>query len=972
LSIEWRSLEKKWQSEWEKNKVYESDPDDNKPKFFITVAYPYPNSPQHIGHGRTYTLTDVYARFKRMEGFNVLFPMAFHYTGTPVLAMSKRVAEGERELINDFINIYKVPKEVVETFVEPIKIANYFRNEIKQGMKEIGYSIDWRREFTTIDSQYHRFIEWQIKCLRSKGLITKGSHPVGWCPSCGSPMGQHDTKGDIDPEIGELILIKFQMGDVYLPTGTLRPETVFGVTNIWLRPDLEYVQAKVGEEDWIISKECADKLRYLNQKVKIKGTIEGRKVIGKKVINPMTEDRISVLPASFVDPNNATGIVMSVPAHAPVDYVALMDVKKNTELLKAFNIEAKDLEKLEPVSIIKLDGYSNTPASDALKRFEVKDQSDPKLEDATKEVYNQEFHRGMMKKNTGIYKGMTVPESREKVKADMIHNGKAEIMYDLLNRPIYCRCGTECIVKIFENQWFINYGNQQWKRLAHECLNNMRIVREELRREFENVIDWLRERACARKQGLGTKLPWDPDWIIESLSDSVIYMAYYILSKYINKHQISPEQLNYNFFNYVLLGEGNQETVAENTGLKIGLLKEIRKEFLYYYPLDSRNSGRDLISNHLTFFIFNHAAIFSREHWPRQIVVNGSVLMEGKKMSKSFGNIIPLREAINLYGADPLRMTLLSTAQSLQDADFSRSLASSLRDRLNQFYTSALKIIEMESFKEKKLIDIDKWMISRLHQHVKSVTKAMEDLRIRTAVHNALYTLDQEIQWYTRRTSSANINSLRRSTMAWIFKEILKKRVLLLAPIIPHLCEEIWKKMGNNNFITLASWPEYDESQIDLKVIEQEKIIQSLYNDTLEVIRVTGIKPKKIHYYTTSPWKWQIYIKALKTSEKAKMMIGDFIRVVMTDLDMRERGNEATRFSRKVFETANKMSQEMLNVRLIIGEIDELTIILNAHDFFVKELGAEVKVYRDDDPNIYDPEKKANRAEPFRPSIFIE
>jgi leucyl-tRNA synthetase len=249
----------------------------------------------------------------------------------------------------------------------------------------------------------------------------------------------------------------------------------------------------------------------------------------------------------------------------------------------------------------------------------------------------------------------------------------------------------------------------------------------------------------------------------------------------------------------------------------------------------------------------------------------------------------------------------------------------------------------------------------------------MEELRIRTTVHNALYTLDQEIQWYTRRTSSEKMDSLRRKTIAWIFKEILKKRVLLLAPITPHLCEEIWKKMGNNNFITQALWPEYDEEQVDLKVLEQEKIVQSLYNDTLEVIRVTKIRPKKINYYTASPWKWQIYIKALKTvSKKTKVTMGDFIREVMTEPKMRERGNEATRFSRKIFEIANKMSQEILNLRLTTGEIDELTTISNAHNFFVKELGAEVKVYRDDDLNIYDPEKKANRAEPFRPSIFIE
>ncbi|MBC7129619.1 class I tRNA ligase family protein, partial [Candidatus Bathyarchaeota archaeon] len=104
-------IEEKWQEKWSEAKIFEADPDPSKPKFFITVAYPYPNSPQHIGHARTYTLADVYARYMRMRGYNVLLPMAFHYTGTPVLAMAKRLAEGDEELTKDFIEVYKVPQE---------------------------------------------------------------------------------------------------------------------------------------------------------------------------------------------------------------------------------------------------------------------------------------------------------------------------------------------------------------------------------------------------------------------------------------------------------------------------------------------------------------------------------------------------------------------------------------------------------------------------------------------------------------------------------------------------------------------------------------------------------------------------------------------------------------------------------------------------------------------------------------------
>ena len=134
MEINWHDIENKWKKKWRKSHIYESDPIPGKPKFFLTVAYPYPNSPQHIGHGRTYTIADVYSRYKRMCGYNVLFPMAFHYTGTPIIAMSKRLKDGDNDLIETFVNVYKIPKDYLKNFYNPVNIAKYFHNEIKLGM----------------------------------------------------------------------------------------------------------------------------------------------------------------------------------------------------------------------------------------------------------------------------------------------------------------------------------------------------------------------------------------------------------------------------------------------------------------------------------------------------------------------------------------------------------------------------------------------------------------------------------------------------------------------------------------------------------------------------------------------------------------------------------------------------------------------------------------------------------------------
>jgi len=141
MEIDWNAIDKKWQKQWLENNDHEAD-SNNKEKKFITVAYPYPNSPQHIGHGRTYTIADVHSRYLRMKGFNVLFPMGFHYTGTPILGMAKRVEANDTELIEGFKTLYKVPEDKIKEFVEPIKIADYYHEEIKSGMVEMGYSIE--------------------------------------------------------------------------------------------------------------------------------------------------------------------------------------------------------------------------------------------------------------------------------------------------------------------------------------------------------------------------------------------------------------------------------------------------------------------------------------------------------------------------------------------------------------------------------------------------------------------------------------------------------------------------------------------------------------------------------------------------------------------------------------------------------------------------------------------------------------
>src|SRR3972149_6470893 len=361
----------------------------------------------------------------------------------------------------------------------------------------------------------------------------------------------------------------------------------------------------------------------------------------------------------------------------------------------------------------------------------------------------------------------------------------------------------------------------------------MSILPQEIRGEFNYVIGWLRERACARQHGLGTKLPWDKDWIVESLSDSVIYMAYYILAKFVNAGTISAEKLSKEFFDYIFLGNGNSKKVSEITKIPKEIIDDIRSEFSYFYPVDSRHSGRDLVPNHLTFFVLNHVAIFSEENWPLQIVVNGSVLMNGKKMSKSMGNIIPLRQAIRDYGADPIRLAIIISAELLQDADFNLESVHGIKNKLILLLEECSKL---KPGKPTNLQAEDKWILSKLQSLISNVSTSIEKMRLREALHYVLYEFDSDIQWYQKRIDAKN-----RTDTTGILHDVLSARIAMLSPFAPHIAEEMWEKLGKTDSVSKATWPSSDDNKIDIASIQSENLLKSTLEDTKNILKVTKI-----------------------------------------------------------------------------------------------------------------------------------
>jgi leucyl-tRNA synthetase len=592
------------------------------------------------------------------------------------------------------------------------------------------------------------------------------------------------------------------------------------------------------------------------------------------------------------------------------------------------------------------------------------------LEKATREIYSAEFHRGKMRTNTSQYASLPVQIAKEAVEKDMLTEGTATTMYDMLER-VQCRCGAEIVVKIFENQWFINYGDPEWKKLAHENIENTNIIPRELRQEFHNVIDWLREKACARKTGLGTPLPWEPEWTIEALSDSVIYMAYYTVIKGINEIKPDPDSLKEEFWDFVFLGKGNAAKVTEITGYPEDKLNELHSEFNYFYPPDTRHSGRDLISNHLTYMIFCHNGIWPREYWPQGITVNGSVLMEGGKMSKSLNNIIPLINAVDMFGADPLRLSLMITAEPLKDADFSPDLAKNMADNLAKFYKQAERIIAQGKGSPDNLKAIDKWMLSKLQGHISDANEAMEELKVRKTIHAALYNLNSDMDWYHKRVVRYLDDPTRAKSIKYVEWYVLKTQVKMLTPFTPHLCEEIWEMMGGKGFVAFADWPKVDTSLVNKESEEIEEIIYTSLEDIQKISRVTRITPKKIHFFTADGWKWKIYMKALGLAKRGKLNIGTLIQESFKDEEMKTRSKQVPTFARLIVDDVIKLPKRSLNLRLKMGQLNEVGILQDAINFIRGETGTEVLIGAESDPWIEDPAKRAGRSKPYRPAIYV-
>lgn len=849
--------EKYWLKVWQDKRIFEADPRPGKSKTFVTFPFAYMQGPLHIGHCFTSTRCDIYARFKRMQGFNVLFPWAWHWTGESIPGQSYRLQQGDEGVRRAFIEIDHVPETEVAKFVDPEYLASYYTRVSRDAVKDTGFSVDWRREFRSVDPAFKRFVEWQYLRLRELGYVVQGTHPVVWCSRDESPTGDHDRLegSGVSPE--EFNLVKFWFDDKWLVAGTLRPETIFGATNVWVNPDGMYSHIMIDGEPWIVSSSAAKRLTEQQHKVVELKSFRGSDLIGKEVVAPKTQARLPILPSSFVDTELATGVVYSVPAHAPYDYMGLEDIRAGRLKVSA---ETKALaEKLKAISIISVRGYSDFPAEDAIKKFGIKDSSDPRLEDATAVVYKAEFHTGVMKANCGDFAGTKVSESKALVIEEMKKENWLATMFELPQR-VSCKCGTRCYVKILENQWFLNYADEKWKNVTKELIAQAKVFPPESLEWYYSTIDWLKNWPCARRAGMGTKLPWDKEWIVETLSDSTIYMTFYTISNYVNNGRVKPEQLSPEIFDYIVHGKGSLAHLSKGSGIEMKLLSSMRNEFLYWYPVDLRNSAKELIPNHLTFFAFHHAALFPKQHWPKIFSVNGMIQLEGKQMSKSKLIFVTWRDALEKYGADAMRATLALAASGMDDANWQAKNAEDMKQKIESLFPFIERnLAESETRAPDRL---DRWLISVMNTRIAEVTASLEEMKVRRALAVALLDTWNDVRWYLRRSVKPRRQTLRAVFEAWI---------RLLSPFIPFASEELNRAMGNRGLISIAAWPSPSDFAVDNSAEVSELLVTRVIEDARNLLKIVKESKSKLNIYTASDQASQFFMEMAKTrSERDK------------------------------------------------------------------------------------------------------
>ena len=729
-----RKIEGKWQQKWEDAKIFNAVDGSPKKKFYGLVEFPYPSGAgMHVGHIKAYSSLEVISRKRRMEGYNVLFPIGFDAFGLPTE--------------NYAIKTGKHPRVITDE-----NIAR-FTNQLKK----VGFSFDWDRVIDTTDEDYYKWTQWIFLKMYEHGLVFRSKALVNYCPSCKVVLSNEDSQGghcdichsevvqkskdvwylriteyadkllagleDVDypanvkqqqvnwigKSTGAFVDFKIDGVDEQLEIYTTRPDTLFGVTFMVMAPEhplIDKYADRISNMDAIKAyrTECAKKTEFeRTQLVKDK---TGVKIEGLEAVNPVNGKKIPIFIADYVMMGYGTGAIMAVPAHDQRDY----------DFAKAFNIDIIEVIKGGDISKEAYTGDGEMVNSEFLNGYTNKKDSIQKmLEELTRQRIGRAGVQFKMKDwafNRQRYWGEPIPI----VHCD--HCGVVPVPYEEL--PLRLPK-----VENFEP------GVEGESPLAK--------------------IDSFVKCKCP-KCGRDARRETDtmPQWAGSS---------WYFL-RYIDPH--------------------NDKCLADPEKLK------------YWMPVDWYNGGMEHVTRHVIYsrfwhhFLYDIGVVNTPEPYAKRSIQGLILGPDGDKMSKSKGNVVDPLDIVEEYGADTLRTYVLFMGDYGAATPWNENSVKGCK----RFLERVAGFTDMLS-EDKETEKLE----TPLHKTIKKVSSDIEDMKFNTAIA-ALMTLTNDIY---------NVGK--------ISKEQLHTFIKLLCPFAPHLCEEMWEVTGGEGFLSLASWPTYEEAK---------------------------------------------------------------------------------------------------------------------------------------------------------------
>lgn len=917
--------------------------------------------------------------------------------------------------------------EDLPAFTDPNHWLEYYPPLGMRDLKKFGCPIDYRRSFITteVNKYYDQFIRWQFRKLKAADKIGFGKRPTVFSELDGQACMDHDRAEGEGVAPQEYTGIKLKILEhppalkplngktVYLLAATLRPETMCGQTNCWILPKGQYGCFKAGDKDvFVMSHRAARNMSFQDillpwGKPECLLEVKGEDLMGCKLHAPTSVYKsVHLLPLMTIKMDKGTGIVTSVPSDSPDDYAAFMDMMKPAKR-EYFGLKAEWVEpfKLVPIIDVEIDDEVRDQAAKYMcEKLGVQSMNDTeKLKEAHDVCYKLGFDRGIM--SAGPCKGKPVKVAKTEIRAQLCKEGSA-LKYSEPEKKIVSRTGDECVIANID-QWYLKYGEPAWKQQILDHMNspNWMSYNDRIKESFETSIDWLKEWACSRSFGLGTRVPWDEQFLVESLSDSTIYMAYYTIAHMVqggvldgangtsSPEGIKPEDLTDDVFDYIFL-EGK---FPAGSKIKKPVLEKMHKEFRFWYPLDLRVSGKDLIQNHLTMALYNHACVWESEPemWPKGFFCNGWLMVNNEKMSKSKGNFYTLSDIVDKYTADAVRLACANSGDTLEDANLEEKVADdsimsmhTLLEQLKGFMDGTEmdggRVVDQWQDGKEDARFVDRWFANEMNRLAVETKKHYTTMYFREALRTGYFVFMGRYKEYLDICRAGL--GLPNKTLVMRYFEW---QSIILCPICPHFCDHMWTKLGKKGSVLNSRWPEPVTEPDNSLMVQGKYMFDSVPHEFIKLrdknAEKLGKPTSATVYVAVNFPSWKVAVlkvmrekhaagmltlvgqDEMKTNTAASDQWKDIIKQLMQDPELKKFGKHVGPFAAFKRDEAAEQGVGALEATV---PFNELALMREHIPYLEAKLGLTASVCEAESPADPAHGDAASQAQPGKPSVF--